>query len=49
MTLEPAAVRCCRPRGVDRVGKDATLIVTDGDILDLRSHVVPLSTGARSI
>lgn len=41
MTLEPAKLYGVADRvGSIEAGKDATLIVTDGDILDLRSHVV---------
>lgn len=41
MTLEPARILGVADRvGSLEPGKDATLIVTDGDILDLRTHVV---------
>jgi imidazolonepropionase-like amidohydrolase len=41
MTLEPAKILGVADRvGSLEPGKDATLIVTDGDILDLRTHVV---------
>ncbi len=41
MTLEPARILNVADRiGSLEPGKDATLIVTDGDILDLRSRVV---------
>jgi len=50
MTLAPAKIL-----GVDAqvgsldAGKDATLIVTDGDVLDLRSHVVAAYLDGRSL
>ncbi|MEO8432258.1 MAG: amidohydrolase family protein [Acidobacteriota bacterium] len=41
MTLEPARIlRIADRLGSIEAGKDATLIVTDGDVLDLRTHVV---------
>lgn len=41
MTLEPAKLLGVADRvGSLEPGKDATFVVTDGDILDLRSHVV---------
>jgi imidazolonepropionase-like amidohydrolase len=41
MTLEPARILGAAARvGSLEPGKDATLIVTDGDILDLRTHVL---------
>jgi imidazolonepropionase-like amidohydrolase len=41
MTLEPARLLGVADRlGSLEAGKDATFILTDGDILDLRSHVV---------
>jgi imidazolonepropionase-like amidohydrolase len=41
MTLEPARILRVEDRvGSLSPGKDATLIITDGDILDLRTHVV---------
>ena len=41
MTLEPARLLGVADRvGSLEAGKDATFIITDGDILDLRSHVI---------
>lgn len=50
MTLEPARILGVADRvGSLSPGKDATLIVTDGDILDLRSHVVAAYLDGRAL
>ena len=41
LTLNPAQIAGVADRlGSIAVGKEATLIVTDGDLLDIRSHVL---------
>jgi imidazolonepropionase-like amidohydrolase len=50
MTLEPARILGVADRvGSLEPGKDATLIVTDGDILDLRSRVVAAWLDGRAL
>ena len=50
MMLEPAKLLGVAERvGSLEAGKDATLIVTDGDILDLRSHVVAAYLDGRAL
>jgi imidazolonepropionase-like amidohydrolase len=50
MTLVPARILGVDDRvGSIEPGKDATLIVTDGDILDLRSHVVAAYLDGRAL
>lgn len=50
MTLEPARLLGVADRvGSIEPGKDATFIVTDGDLLDLRSHVVAAYLDGRSL
>jgi imidazolonepropionase-like amidohydrolase len=50
MTLVPARILGVEARvGSIEPGKDATLIVTDGDILDLRSHVVAAYVDGRAL
>jgi imidazolonepropionase-like amidohydrolase len=50
MTLEPARILGVDGRvGSLDAGKDATFIVTDGDILDLRSHVVAAYVDGRAL
>ncbi len=50
MTLEPARLLNVADRvGSLEVGKDATLFLADGDILDLRSHVVAAWQDGRSL
>ncbi len=50
MTLEPARLLGVDQRlGSIEAGKDATLIVTDGDILDLRSRVVAAYLDGRAL
>ena len=50
MTLEPAKLLGVADRvGSLEPGKDATFILTDGDILDLRSHVVAAWVDGRSL
>jgi len=50
MTLEPARLLGVGDRlGSIEAGKDATLIVTDGDILDLRSRVVAAYLDGRAL
>ena len=50
MTLEPAKILGVADRvGSLEAGKDATLIVTDGDILDLRSRVVAAYLDGRAL
>ncbi len=50
MTLEPARILGVATRvGSLEPGKDATLIVTDGDILDLRTHVVAAYLDGRAL
>ena len=50
MTLEPAKLLGVGDRlGSIEAGKDATLIVTDGDILDLRSRVVAAYLDGRAL
>jgi imidazolonepropionase-like amidohydrolase len=50
MTLEPATLLGVADRvGSLSAGKDATFIVTDGDILDLRSHVVAAYLDGRAL
>jgi imidazolonepropionase-like amidohydrolase len=50
MTLEPARLLGVGDRlGSIEPGKDATLIVTDGDILDLRSRVVAAYLDGRAL
>ncbi len=50
LTLEPAKMLGVADRiGSLEPGKSATLIVTDGDILDLRSHVVGAYLDGRSL
>ena len=50
MTLVPAKILGVDARvGSIEPGKDATLIVTDGDILDLRSHVVAAYVDGRAL
>jgi imidazolonepropionase-like amidohydrolase len=50
MTLEPARILGVAARvGSLEPGKDATLIVTDGDILDLRTHVVAAYLDGRAL
>jgi imidazolonepropionase-like amidohydrolase len=50
MTLVPARILGVEARvGSIESGKDATLIVTDGDILDLRSHVVAAYVDGRAL
>jgi imidazolonepropionase-like amidohydrolase len=50
MTLTPAKILGVDGRvGSLEAGKDATLIVTDGDVLDLRSHVVAAYLDGRSL
>ena len=50
ITLEPARILGVADRvGSLAAGKDATLIVTDGDILDLRTHVVAAYLAGRAL
>jgi imidazolonepropionase-like amidohydrolase len=50
MTLEPAKLLGVADRlGSLEPGKDATFIVTDGDLLDLRSHVVAAYLDGRAL
>jgi imidazolonepropionase-like amidohydrolase len=50
MTFEPARILGVADRiGSLEPGKDATLIVTDGDILDLRTHVVAAYLDGRAL
>jgi imidazolonepropionase-like amidohydrolase len=50
MTLVPARILGVADRvGSLEPGKDATLIVTDGDVLDLRSHVVAAYLDGRAL
>jgi len=50
MTLEPARILGVADRvGSIEPGKDASLIVTDGDVLDLRSHVVAAYLDGRAL
>ncbi len=50
LTLEPARILGVDARvGSLEAGKDATFIVTDGDILDLRSHVVAAYVDGRAL
>ena len=50
MTLEPARLLGVADRvGSLEPGKDATFILTDGDILDLRSHVVAAYLDGRAL
>jgi len=50
MTLEPAKMLGVADRiGSLEPGKDATLIVTDGDILDLRTHVLAAYLDGRAL
>jgi imidazolonepropionase-like amidohydrolase len=50
ITLEPARILGVADRvGSLEPGKDATLIVTDGDVLDLRSHVVAAYLRGRAL
>ena len=50
LTLEPARVLGVDGRvGSLEAGKDATFILTDGDILDLRSHVVAAYVDGRAL
>ena len=50
LTLEPARVLGVDGRvGSLETGKDATFILTDGDILDLRSHVVGAYVDGRAL
>jgi imidazolonepropionase-like amidohydrolase len=50
MTLVPARILGVADRvGSLEPGKDATLIVTDGDVLDLRSHVVAAYLDGRTL
>ncbi len=50
MTLEPARILGIAARvGSLEPGKDATLIVTDGDILDLRTHVLAAYLDGRAL
>ncbi len=49
MTLEPARILGVAARvGSLEPGKDATLIVTDGDILDLRTNVLAACLDGRA-
>ena len=50
MTLTPARILGVADRvGSVEAGKDATLIVTDGDVLDLKSHVVAAYLDGREL
>jgi imidazolonepropionase-like amidohydrolase len=50
VTLEPARLLGVADRvGSLEVGKDATFILTDGDLLDLRSHVVAAWVDGRTL
>ena len=50
MTLEPARLLGVADRvGSLEAGKDATFILTDGDILDLRSRVVGAYLDGRAL
>ena len=50
VTLEPAKVLGVADRvGSIEPGKDATLIVTDGDLFDIRSHVVAAYLDGREL
>jgi len=50
MTLEPARILGVAARvGSLEPGKDATLIVTDGDILDLSTHVLAAYLDGRAL
>jgi len=50
MTLEPARILGVASRvGSLEPGKDATVIVTDGDILDLRTRVVAAYLDGRAL
>ena len=50
MTLEPARLLGVSDRvGSLEPGKDATFLITDGDILDLRSHVVGAYLDGRAL
>lgn len=50
MTLEPARILGVADRvGSLEPGRDATLIVTDGDILDLRTHVLAAYLDGRAL
>ena len=50
MTLNPARIFGVDDRlGSIEVGKEATLVVTDGDLLELTSHVVLEFIGGREV